>query len=127
MLKLSLSLIGAYTGNNTDKTAVDYFEITLMGTHTKNTMSVRMAESDRYLQTFSQKYVLPEGNYTSVSITAVDLCGQRSNRVQAQLMNTSTVSTCALDPNLAPSTIVMQNMHSRMRQSSLGEFLVCYC
>ena len=51
--------------NHTDKTAIDYFEITLnqMGTHTNNTMSVRMAESDRYLQTFSQKYVLPEGNY----------------------------------------------------------------
>ena len=88
--------------NNTDKTAIDYFEITLMGTHTNNTMSVRMAESDRYLQTFSQKYVLPEGNYTSVSIAAVDLCGKRSNRVQVQLTNTTTVSTCA--PNLAPST-----------------------
>ena len=45
-----------------------------------------------------------EINYTSVSIAAVDLCGRRSNRVQAQLMNTSTVNTCALDPNLAPST-----------------------
>ena len=90
--------------NNTDKslTAVDYFEITLMGTHTKKTMSVRMAESDRYLQTFSQKYLLPEGNYTSVSIAAVDLCGKRSSRVQVQLMNTSTVSTCS--PTLAPST-----------------------
>ena len=90
--------------NHTDKTAIDYFEITLnqMGTHTNNTMSVRMAESDRYLQTFSQKYVLPEGNYTSVSITAVDLYGKRSNRVQMQLINTTTVSICA--PNLAPST-----------------------
>ena len=90
--------------NNTDKslTAVDYFEITLMGTNTKKTMSVRMAESDRYLQTFSQKYVIPEGNYTSVSIAAVDLCGKRSSRVQVQLMNTSTVSTCS--PTLAPST-----------------------
>ena len=89
--------------NNTDKslTAVDYFEITLMGTHTKKTMSVRMAESDRYLQTFSQKYVIPEGNYTSVSIAAVDLCGKRSNRVQVQLINTTMVSTCA--PTLTPS------------------------
>ena len=83
--------------NNTDKTAIDYFEITLMGTNTNNTMSVRMAESDRYLQTFSQKYVLPEGNYTSVSIAAVDLCGKRSNRVQAQLTNTTMVSTCVLN------------------------------
>ena len=88
--------------NNTSKTAIDYFEITLMGTHTNNTMSVRMAESDRYLQTFSQKYVLPEGNYTSVSIAAADLCGQRSNHVQVQLTNTTTVSTCS--PTLAPST-----------------------
>ena len=85
--------------NNTDKTTVDYFEITLMGTHTNNTMSVHMAESDQYLQTFSQKYLLPEGNYTSVSIAAVDLCGKRSNRVQVQLKITPMVSTCA--PNLA--------------------------
>lgn len=88
--------------NNTDKTAIDYFEIILMGTHTNNTMSVRMAESDRYLQTFSQKYVLSEGNYTSVSIVAVNLCGKRSNRVQVQLINTTMVSTCS--PTLAPST-----------------------
>jgi hypothetical protein len=88
--------------NNTDKTAINYFEITLMGTHSNNTMSVRMAKSDQYLQIFSQKYVLSEGNYTSVSITAVDLYGKRSNQVQAHLINTTTVSMCA--PNLVNST-----------------------
>ena len=114
--------------NNTDKTAVDYFETTLMGTNTNNTMSVRMAESDWYLQTFSQKYVLPEGNYTSVSIVAVDLCGKRSNRIQTQLTNTcSHGQYIHVLHNWLP-VLVMQNMNSRMRQpSSLGESLVCYC
>ena len=101
--------------NNTDKTAIDYFEITLMGTHTNNTISVRMAESDQYLQTFSQKYVLPEGNYTSVSIAAVDLCGKRSNHVQVQLINTTMVSTCS--PTLAPST--SDTKHTQQNEAAI--------
>lgn len=66
-------------------TAIDYYEIILMGTHTNSTMSMCM--TDPSLPMFSYKYVLSEGNYTAASITAVDLCGQRSEPSLVELMN----------------------------------------
>lgn len=103
----AVSFINWSMSENIMETAIDYFEIILMGTNANNTMSVRMA--DQYSQrTFSQKYVLSEGNYTSVSIAAVDLCGKRSESVQVRLTNTTTVSTCV--SNLASSNTQQQNV-----------------
>ena len=60
-----------------------------MGSYVNNTMSVRMI--DQPLQTISYKHVLSEGNYTAASITAVDLCGQRSAPTQFELTNTTAI------------------------------------
>ena len=49
-------------------------------------MQVRYGR-DASQQTLSYKYVISEGNYTAVSITAVDLCGQRSKSSQVKLSN----------------------------------------
>ena len=98
--------------NNTDKTAIDYFEITLIGTHTNNTMTLSVRMSDQYSlqQTFSQKYVLNEGNYTSVSVTAVDLCGKRSKNIQVHLTNTTIASMTMCHSNLGTSDAQQQNV-----------------
>ena len=95
--------------NNMDKTSIDYFEITLIGTHTNNTMSLHMTDQYSLQQTFSQKYVLSEGNYTSVSITAVDLCGKRSESIQVHLTNTTTASMTMCDSNSGASDAQQQN------------------
>ena len=74
---------------NENETAIDYYEITLIGTHTNSTMSTR--KTDQSLQTMSFKYVLSEGNYTAASITAVDLCEQKSDLSLVELMNVTIV------------------------------------
>ena len=64
---------------NHNETAIDFYELMLIGTSNNNiffyraTGKVTMAQ-----QTFSFKYVLSEGNYTAVRIRVVDLCEQRS-------------------------------------------------
>ena len=79
--------------DNDSETAIDYYEITLMGTHSNNTIITEcMTSTDQALEVLSYKYVLSEGNYTSVSIIAVDICGERSEPTQVLLTNTTTVS-----------------------------------
>lgn len=97
--------------NNMDKTSIDYFEITLIGTRTNNTMTLSVRMSDQYSlqQTFSQKYLLTEGNYTSVSVTAVDLCGKRSKNIRVHLTNTTTASMTMCDSSLGASDAQQQN------------------
>ena len=115
----AISFINWSMPENVDKTAIDYFEITLMGTRTNNTMSVRMA--DQYsLQALSQKYVLSEGNYTSVSITAVDLCGKRSERIQVHLTNATTVGVS----NIATSVTQQRNVTCTATGTVLGVLLL---
>ena len=98
--------------NNMDKTSIDYFEITLIGTRTNNTMTLSVRMSDQYSlqQTFSQKYLLTEGNYTSVSVTTVDLCGKRSKNIQVHLTNTTTASMTMRDSSLGTSDAQQQNV-----------------
>ena len=74
--------------DNQDGTVIDYYEVILIGTHTNSTMSVCM--TDQSLQTLSYKFVLSEGNYTAASITAVDLCGQKSEPSLLELKNATT-------------------------------------
>ena len=61
---------------NHKQTAIEYYELTLIGTHTNSTKTVHTGTDSQ--QTFSHKQVVSEGNYTAASITAVDVCGQRS-------------------------------------------------
>ena len=68
---------------NHNETAIYYYELTLIGAPNNNTFFYRATSQ----QTFSPKYVLPEGNYTAVRITAVDLCEQRSESSQITLNN----------------------------------------
>ena len=79
--------------DNDNETAIDYYEITLMGTHSNDTIITEcMTSTNQALEVLSYKYVLSEGNYTSVSIIAVDICGERSEPIQVLLTNTTTVS-----------------------------------
>ena len=58
-------------------------------------MSMHMTDHVQSPQTLSYKYVLSERNYTTASITAVDLCGQRSEPTQLELTNATTINICA--------------------------------
>ena len=64
---------------------VDYYELTLVGSHVNFSLSVCMI--DQLQQMVSYKHMVPEGNYTAASITAVDLCGQRSEPPEVILTN----------------------------------------
>ena len=59
------------------------------------------------MQTLSFKYVLSEGSYTAASITAVDLCGQRSEPFDLELMvnNTNRGLTTSTMCDLKKSTV----------------------
>ena len=71
-----------------NEAAIDYYEVLLIGTHPNKTTCriVRMTDQ-------SFPIVLPEGNYTAANITAVDLCGQRSEPAPLELINMTTQST----------------------------------
>ena len=65
--------------------AINYYELTLVGTHVNNTLKLPVGMTDQPLQ----RVVLSEGNYTTASIIAVDLCGQRSAPSELILTNTT--------------------------------------
>ena len=75
---------------NHNETAIDFYELMLIGTPNNNTFFYR-ATGPMAQQTFSFKYVLSEGNYTAVRITVIDLCEQRSEPSQIMLSNIETV------------------------------------
>ena len=75
---------------NHNETAIDFYELMLIGTPNNNTFFYR-ATGTMAQQTFSFKYVLLEGNYTAVRITAIDSCEQRSEPSQIMLSNIETV------------------------------------
>ena len=97
---------------NQDEMAIDYYEITLVGSHVNNTLSVCMIDQPQ--QTVSYKYVLPEGNYTAASITAVDLCGKRSAPSELILKN--------IDPDTIID-VATQQSQSRAVGAGLGAAL----
>ena len=87
---------------NHNETAIDFYELMLIGTPNNNTFFYR-ATGNMAQQTFSFKYVLLEGNYTAVRITVVDLCGQRSDPSQIMLNNIGTVpNTCTSESVVTP-------------------------
>ena len=74
-----------------------------MGTHTNSTILMRM--TDQSLQMLSYKYVLSEANYTAASITAVDLCGQRSEPSLVEFVN-STINSDPITGNMRQDNFV---------------------
>ena len=69
-------------------------------------MSVCTTDQAQSLQTLSYKYVLSEGNYTAASITAVDLCGQKSEPTQLELTNATTNDICASNVDISDAVVV---------------------
>ena len=88
----ALATVNWIPPQNQNHTTIDYYDITLIGDN--RTSSVRVVAS---LQTLSYKYnVLTEGNYTTASVEAVDLCGQRSGTSLVKLtFNNGTSWNCA--------------------------------
>ncbi|MCG8626819.1 MAG: hypothetical protein MJE68_33060 [Proteobacteria bacterium] len=87
---------------NHNETAIDFYELMLVGTPNNNTFFYR-ATGNMAQQTFSFKYVLSEGNYTAVRITVVDLCEQKSEPSQIMLDNIVTVpNTCTSESVVTP-------------------------
>ena len=81
---VSLSLINWESPQNRNETDIELYDITLLRNHSNGTNnSIRVAASS---QTLSYKYSVLDGNYTAASIVAVDLCGQRSEASEFQLM-----------------------------------------
>jgi hypothetical protein len=82
---ISLSLLNWDSPPHQNETDVRFYDINLLRNHSdENLKSVRVSASR---QTISYKYAVSNsGNYTRASITAVDLCGQRSEASEFQLM-----------------------------------------
>ena len=62
---------------NHDRTAIDYYELTLIGTNSNTTTIVHIGAVEQQ-QSLSHTLVVSERNYTSASIWAVNVCGERS-------------------------------------------------
>lgn len=73
---------------NQNETDIDYYEVTLIGSHTSNTTMIERLPSTQ-TATFSYNFGVSDTNYSAVNITAVDLCGQRSEPSQTMLNLTS--------------------------------------
>lgn len=83
---------------NYDSTTIDYYELTLIGTHSNTTTRVYVGTDPQ--QAFSHTLPVSERNYTSASILAVDVCGQRSEPSHFVLTNIVSLSdtSTALTP-----------------------------
>jgi hypothetical protein len=95
---------------NHNETAIDFYELTLIGAPNINTFFYRATTQ----QTFSSKLVLPEGNYTAVRITVVDLCEQRSEPSQIMLSNinnptVATTSESIINPKIDELNNTIEN------------------
>ena len=86
---------------NHDETAIDSYELTLIGTPTNSTYVYSTTKQPM----FSYVYVLSdsEGNYTDVSITAVDLCEQRSKPSKVELRNINSDNPLIRSTQLGPT------------------------
>ena len=73
---------------NENETAIDYYDLTLNGSNTSTTtVKVDTAISLPY------KFLVCGENFTTVSVIAVDVCGQRSEPSQSALKITTTNSS----------------------------------
>lgn len=83
---VSLSLLNWESPRNQNETSISFFDIILIRSSTNSSIHVAASR-----QTLSYKYAVLDGNYTAASITAVDMCGQRSDASEFQL--TSVINT----------------------------------
>ena len=95
---------------NHDRTNIDYYELTLIGdADTKTTTIVYDVGADSQ-QSFTHTLVVSAGrNYITANITAVDVCGQRSEPSHFALTTTSTniVSECNTSTFLSPANFII--------------------
>ena len=75
------TLILNWNASQYQETVVDYYDITLISNHSNNSIHAAALSS---VQT-QYIYIALDGNYTAASITAVDLCGQRSEPSKFEL------------------------------------------
>ena len=89
---------------NHNETVIDFYELTLIGALNNNTYFYKPTTQ----QTFSSDYVLSEGNYTTVRITVVDLCEQRSepSRIMLSKINYTVATT---ESTINPQTDELNN------------------
>jgi hypothetical protein len=85
---ISFTLLNWDSPQNQNETDIRFYDISLLRNHSDGTnlnlKSIRVSASR---QTLSYKYAVSNSvNYTRASITAVDLCGQRSEASEFQLM-----------------------------------------
>jgi hypothetical protein len=82
---------------NYNHTIIEYYELTLMGSHPNTTISrVYVGADQQQIESFSHMLVVPEGrNYTSASILAVDMCGQRSEPSHFEIMTGTMACSCS--------------------------------
>ena len=80
--------------DNENETAIDYYELT-MGGSTDTRITTFKGDASVSLP---YKFVVPVGNFTTISVTAVDKCGQRSEPSESFLSISSdsspTPGTC---------------------------------
>ena len=75
--------------NNRLKTSIDYYEVMLIGSHTSNTIRI---DEIAPLQTYSYSFGISHANYSAVNVTAVDVCGQRSEASKSLFYSNQSVS-----------------------------------
>ena len=83
---------------NYNSTTIDYYELTLIGTHSNTTTRVYVGTDPQ--QAFSRILPVSERNYTSASISAVDVCGQRSESTHFVLTEIVSLSDTILIPTI---------------------------
>jgi hypothetical protein len=86
-ISLTLLLNWDDSPQNQNETDVRFYDISLLRNHSDGTNNFKSIRVSASRQTLSYKYTVSNsGNYTRASITAVDLCGQRSEASEFQLM-----------------------------------------
>ena len=75
---------------NENETVIDYYNVTLIGSHTNNSMLIHKPTSAK---TYLHRFEVSETNYSAVSVEAVDICGQSSEPLQSVLNLISSTGT----------------------------------
>ena len=95
---------------NHDHTDIDYYELTLIGDANTDTTTIVYDVGADSQQSFTHTLVVSaDRNYIAVDITAVDVCGQRSEPSHFALTTTSTniVSECNTSTFLSPANFII--------------------
>ena len=88
---------------NQNKTNIDYYNITLIGSHTNYTVTLDRLTS---LQTYLYSFGVSEANYSAVSVTAVDVCGQTSESLLNLTSSVEILSTLCTCQNSQQSEVI---------------------